>query len=397
MKWPAKRITESSPKSFGMYEKAAVLMAQGTDVIHLEVGRPSFDTPEHIKAATKQALDDGVVHYGDFRGALDFREALVTKLAQTNHIDVTPDEILVVNGLTHGAYAVCMAALNPGDEVIVLEPYYPQHINKIELAGAKVVSAPLNKAAGFAIERDAIEQHITKKTRMIALVNPANPTGRVFSQAELEILAELAIKYDLLVMSDEVYEKILYDGHQHISIASLPGMKARTLSLFAFTKVYAMDGWRLGYAVADSSFMDALLTITMNDVAHVNVFIQAGGLAAVSGSQQCVQAMVAEDHRRMLLTCSRLNAMPGIQCPQPEGTIYTFPDVSAFRQPSAELADEILEQTHVVVEAGTFYGASGEGHFRICFGAESYERIDEAMDRLEKFFLAKSNQHGHDI
>lgn len=393
MKWPAKRITDASPKSFGMYEKALSLMARGTDLIHLEVGRPGFDTPEHIKAATKQALDDGVVHYGDFRGDLDFREALVDKLMRANNIDVTPDEVLVVNGLTHGAYAVCMAALNPGDEVILLEPYYPQHINKIELAGAKVVSAPLNKAAGFTIERAAIEQAITAKTRMIALVNPANPTGRVFTRAELEILADLAIKHDLLVMSDEVYERILYDDHQHISIASLPGMKTRTISLFAFTKIYAMDGWRMGYAVADSSLMDALMTITMNDVAQVNVFIQAGGLAAVSGSQECVQEMVAEDRRRMLLTCARLNAIPGIICPEPEGTIYAFPDVSAFGQPSAELADEILEHTHVVVEAGAFYGAGGEGYLRICFGAEPYERINEAMDRLETFFIAKSNQH----
>lgn len=385
MKWPAARITNSSAKSFGMYEKAIPLMAQGIDLIHLEVGRPNFDTPQHIKAATKQALDNGIVHYGDFQGEPDLREALSDKLTRVNGIDATPDEILVVSGVTHGAYATCMAALDPGDEVIVLEPYYPQHINKIELAGGKVIPVPLDKASGFSLDGDAIKRCITPKTRMIALVNPANPTGRVFTLAELEMLAELVIKHDLLVMSDEVYEQILYEDHRHISIASLPGMKTRTVSLFAFTKAYAMDGWRMGYVVADSNLMAALLKITMNDIAHLNVFIQAGGLAAVSGSQQCVQNMLKEDHRRMTLACARLDAMPGVSCPQPEGTIYAFPDISLLGQSSAELANEILEKTHVVVEAGTFYGVSGEGHFRICFGAEPYERISEAMDRLEAF------------
>lgn len=393
MKWPATRISSSSPKNFGMYEKALPLMMQGIDLIHLEVGRPSFDTPEHIKTATKQALDYGMVHYGDFRGELDLREALALKLKKANGIDATPDEILVVNGLTHGAYATCMAALDPGDEVMVLEPYYPQHINKVELAGGKIVSAPLDKESGFRVDSQAIEQRITENTRMIALVNPANPTGRVFTLAELQALAKVAIKHDLLVMSDEVYEQILYGDNRHISIASLPGMKARTISLFAFTKAYAMDGWRMGYAVADHSLMAALLKITMNDVACPNTFIQAGALAAVSESQQCVADMVAEDRRRMTLVCARLNAMPGIRCPTPEGTIYAFPDISALRKPAAELADEILEKTHVVVEAGTFYGESGEGHLRICFGAESYARINEAMDRLEDFFCGSLRQN----
>lgn len=393
MKWPANRITDTSPKSFGMYEQALVLMERGFDIIHLEVGRPSFDTPEHIKTATKKALDEGRVHYGDFLGELDLREALSCKLSQTNNIDATPNEILLVNGLTHGAYATCMAAIDPGDEVIILEPYYPQHINKIELAGGKVVTAPLHKKSGFAIDKNAIERRITPNTKMIVLVNPANPTGRVFNISELEALAEIAIKHDLLIMSDEVYEHILYNKNKHISIASLPEMKGRTISLFAFTKAYAMDGWRMGYAVAAPHFIEGLLKITTNDVAHLNVFIQAGALAAVNESQQCLENMLAEDCRRMEMVCSRLNAMPGVRCPQPEGTIYVFPDVSALGQPTEELANEILAETHVAVESGIFYGPGGEGHLRICFGAESYERISEAMDRLEAFFIAKSNQH----
>ncbi|MCY4361770.1 MAG: pyridoxal phosphate-dependent aminotransferase [Gammaproteobacteria bacterium] len=391
MKWPAKRITESSTKSFGMYEKAIPMMEQGIDVIHLEVGMPSFDTPAHIKEAAKQALDDGEVHYSDFRGVQKFREALAEKVAERNHIPVDADEILVCSGLTHAAYAICMAAIDAGDEVIVLDPYYPQHVNKIELPGGKVVPVPLDKATNFSIDAQAIERAITPNTRMIALVNPANPTGRVFTYRELEALANVAIKHDLLVMADEVYEQITYDGSMHISIASLPGMKERTFTMFAFTKAYAMDGWRMGYIAADKKFMPAILKITMNDIAHLNTFIQEGGYAAIKGSQNCVREMVNEDKRRGDLVVRRMNAMPGVSCNAPEGTIYAFPDVSATGLPSQQIADELLEQAHVVVEAGTFYGDNGEGHLRICFGAEPIERIEEAMDRLENYFV-KNNR-----
>jgi len=386
MRWPAKRISESSEKSFGMYEKAAKLMAQGVDLIHLEVGRPSFDTPQHIKQATQKALDDGLVHYGNFFGELKFREALVAKLTRYNSIDVSSDEVLVTSGLTHGAFATCMAALDPGDEVILLEPYYPQHINKIELAGGKIVTAPLDSNNGFSIDPDAIKAKVNEKTRMIALVNPANPTGRAYRQDELQALADIAIEHDLLVMSDEVYEQILYDGNQHTSIASLPGMLERTVSLFAFTKGYAMDGWRMGYAVAPRRLLEAIMKITINDMAHVNVFIQEGGYAAISSSQDCVTQMVAEDKRRRDLVCSRLNAMPHITCEAPDATIYAFPDIRQSGYSSQALAEKILQDCQVVVEAGSFYGAAGEGYLRVCFGAEPYERIALAMDRLEQFF-----------
>ena len=385
MKWPANRISQSSPKSFGMYEKAMVLMAEGKDVIHLEVGRPNFDTPLHIKEATKKALDQGKVHYGEFAGEFKLREAIAGKLKSHNKLDASPDDILVTNGLTHGAYAVFMAALDEGDEVILLEPYYPQHINKIELAGGKVVTAPLDAGNGFTVDRGAIEARLTPRTRMICIVNPSNPTGRVFSREELEVIADLAIRHDLLVISDEVYEQITYDGHKHVSIASLDGMWDRTFSLFAYTKAFAMDGWRLGYVACKSDFMPALQKITINDVAHVNVFIQEGAYAAITGPQECLAEMLQEDDRRRRLVCRRLNEMKGIVCPAPQGTIYAFPDVSAIGKPSALLAEEILHATNVVTEAGSFYGESGEGHLRLCFGAEPYERLEDAMDRLQAY------------
>lgn len=385
MKWPAKRISESSAKSFGMYEKAVPMMAAGIDVIHLEVGRPCFDTPTHIKEATKKALDDGLVHYSDFQGVPHLREALAEKVRRFNKIDVDADEILVTNGLTHASYAALMASLDEGDEVILLEPYYPQHINKIEMAGGKIVYVPLDGDNNFSIRPDWIEEKITDKTRMIVIVNPANPTGRVFTQAELEGLAEVAIRHDLLVLSDEVYEYIIYDKRKHISIAALPGMKERTITMCAFTKAYAMDGWRLGYAIAPKALMPALLKITKNDVAHVNTFAQEGAYAAVTGPQDCLDEMLADDQMKRDLVCQRLNQMPGVVCPEPEGTIYAFPNISGTGRTAQQLADELLSEAHVVTEAGTFYGPGGEGHLRICFGAESYERIEEAMNRMSSY------------
>lgn len=386
MKWPSDRISKSSPKSFGMYEKARKLMDQGIDVIHLEVGMPSFDTPQHIKDGAIAALQGGLVHYGDFAGNAGLRRAIAKRLADHNAVNFSESEIVVTNGLTHASYAVMMAAIDPGDEVILLEPYYPQHVNKIELAGGKVVLAPLDKARNFAIDPQSIEARITPKTKMICLVNPANPTGRVYSREELQSLADIAIRHDLLVLSDEVYEQIVYDGAEHISIASLPGMRERTFSLFAFTKAYAMDGWRIGYIAADARYMPAILKITMNDVAHVNVFIQEGARAALEGPQDVIREMLDDDKRRRDLVVARMNQMSGVICATPEGTIYAYPDISATGKSSAKVAEEILEQCHVVTEAGSFYGAAGDGYLRICFGAEPYERIEEALNRMARYF-----------
>jgi aspartate aminotransferase len=382
MRWPAKRISESSKKSLGMYTEAMSLASGGIDIIHLEVGRPDADTPQHIKDATKDALDDGLVHYGHPAGNAVFRQSIAAKLAEYNAIFVEPDEIIVTNGLTHAAYITCMAALDPGDEVILLEPYYPQHINKIELAGAVVVTAPLDKSRNFRIDENAIRSKITPRTRMISLVNPVNPTGRVYSREELLSIVRIAEEYDLLVMSDEVYEQIVYDGRRHLSIASLPGMAQRTISHFAFTKVFAMDGWRLGYLAAARPYIDALMKVSLNDVTHVNVFIQEGGRAAITGPQDSRLQMLQEDCRRRDLVCARLNEIPGVHCPVPEGTIYAFPDISGLGISDVDLARGLLNDKHVAVEAGSFYGAAGKGHLRICFGSEPFERVEIAMNRI---------------
>ena len=382
----ARRISETSKKSFGMYARAAAMGAAGADLIHLELGKPIHDTPQHIKEATVAALREGKVHYGDLQGEPAFREALAEKLRRFNRIDASPDEVLVTNGLTQASFAAFMALVDPGDEVILLEPYYPQHVGKIELAGGTCVMVPLDAENGFSIRGDWIEAAVTPRTKMIVLVNPCNPTGRVYTSEELRAVARVAIAHDLFVMSDEVYEYITFDRAEHVSIASLPGMRERTVSMFAFTKAYAMDGWRLGYAAADASLIPALMKITANEVTHVNTFIQYGGLAAVREGEAAVEQMVADDRVKRDKVVQALNQMPGVRCALPEGTIYAFPDIRGTGRSSQALADALLDQARVVVEAGSFYGSAGEGHLRICFGSVTHDEIDEAMGRMSRFF-----------
>lgn len=382
----AKRITESSRKSFGMYARAAALGANAGDLIHMELGSPHSDTPRHIKQATVDALMSGDVHYSHFQGIPKLREALAVRLREKNDMDVSASDIVVTNGLTHGSFAAFMALLDPGDEAILLEPYYPQHIGKIELAGAKPILAPLDASDRFSIKAELIEPKITARTKVIVLINPCNPTGRVYSREELEVLADIARRHDLVVVSDEVYEEILFDGARHISIASLPGMKERTISMFAFTKSFAMDGWRLGYLAAPPHMIEGILKITTNDVTHVNTFVQAGALAAVSGPEEILAELVTEDKVKRDIVVSRLNQMSGVTCDWPEGTIYAFPKIAALGLKSQDMAERIMTETGVVVEAGSFYGAGGEGHLRVCFGSQSVARVNEAMDRLQRFF-----------
>lgn len=383
----ARRITRSSPKDYGMFARA---LKHDTDpsapMIHLELGRPVDDTPAHIKQATIDALRAGHVHYSDLQGLPELRVALAQRLGERNAMAVGPDQIIVTNGLTQASFAAFMALLDDGDEAILLAPYYPQHIGKIEMAGATPVIAPLDAASGFRIRRDLIEPHVTKRTRMIVLVNPCNPTGRVYGREELQDLANLAIAHDLTVVTDEVYESIVFDRAQHISIASLPGMAERTVTMQAFTKAYAMDGWRIGFLVAPPDYIPALLKITTTEVTHVNTFIQYGALAAVQGPPEVLAGMIAGDRARRDLVVSRLNQMPGVTCSLPEGTIYAFPDISGTGLTAQEAAERIMTQTGVVVEAGSFYGRQGEKHLRICFGAQSAEVLEEAMSRLQAFF-----------
>lgn len=384
MTFLAQRITHSPKKSYGMAGLAATLT--GKDYIHLELGRPSHDTPAFIKDATIKALLAGKVHYSDFRGEPELRNALARKLRSFNGIQTSAEQVLVTNGLTQASYAAFMTTVDPGDEVILLDPFYPQHVGKIALAGGTPVFAPLDAERNFSINPSLIEPHITERTKAIVIVNPCNPTGRVYTRQELEGLAELCVRHDLLVIADEVYEHITFDDHAHVSIASLSGMAERTISMFAFTKAYAMDGWRLGYVTASPELIDGMLKITTTEVTHVNTFIQDGALAAIVDGAAALKSMVDDDRYKRDLVVSALQRMRGVRCEMSEGTIYAFPDISATGRSSQDLADTLLHECRVVVEAGSFYGKAGEGHLRVCFGSQPLSRLEMAMQRMHKFF-----------
>jgi len=380
----ADRITSSAQKNYGMHAKAARLTDQ-RGLIHMELGQPAHDTPDYIKAATISAIAAGHVHYSDLPGIAPLREALAHKLRTVNGIAATAEDVVVTNGLTHASFAALLAIVNPGDEVILLDPAYPQHVGKIELAGGRAVAAPLDAENGFSIRAELIEAKVTARTKAIVLVNPSNPTGRVYRQDELEALAEIAIRRDLILIADEVYEYNVYGG-KHISIASLPGMAERTISLYAFTKSYAMDGWRIGYATAAPDILNAMLKITANDVTHVNTFVQHGALAAITGDPAVLLHMVDDERIKRDFLVEALNRMPGVVCPLSEGSIYTFPDIRGTGIDSQTLADRLLSEARVVVESGAFYGAAGEGYLRICFGSQTLPVIQEAVSRLDHFF-----------
>lgn len=384
MTFLAERVTASPEKSYGMAGRAAAL--SGDEFIHLELGRPCHDTPDCIKQATVRALLAGKVHYGDLRGEPQLRSALARKLQRFNRIEVSAEQVLVTNGLTQASFAAFMATVNPGDEVILLDPHYPQHVGKVALAGGIPVFAPLDAANGFSIDPRLIEARITDRTKAIVLVNPSNPTGRVYSRAELEGLAQLCIRHNLLVISDEVYEHITFDDHAHLSVGSLPGMQPRTISMFAFTKAYAMDGWRLGYVTASPELVEGLFKITTTEVTHVNRFIQDGALAAVVEGAGALREMLDDDRRKRDLVVAALARMRGVRCAMPQGTIYAFPDVSATGWSSQALADALMREHCVIVEAGSFYGRGGEGHLRVCFGSQSLSRLEEALGRMHTFF-----------
>ncbi len=369
-----------------MYEYTMNLQSSNANLIHLEIGRPSSDTPLHIKEAAKSALDAGVVHYGDLQGTLTLREALASRYQENNMLDIVADEILITSGATQGAFAAIAALINEGDDVIVLDPFYPQHNSKIEFFGGRVIPVALDRLNDFRLDVNSIENAITSATKMLILINPSNPIGKIFSRQELLELSQICIRHNLYVLADEVYEFNIYDQHQHISIASLPGMKERTITINAFTKAYSMDGWRIGYTVASEEIINNMKKITMNETTHPCVFAQEGALAAVTGSQQCVEDMVMNLCRNRNMLVERLNNLKGVKCKSPQATLYAFPDISELGISSDELAREILKETHVVVESGSFYGSAGEGHIRLCFGSESYERIEEAMDRLKEYF-----------
>lgn len=366
-----------------MMEKATRMQKNGEDVIHMEIGRPDFDTPEVIKQAANRALANGNVFYTSNYGTPELRQAIADKLKRDNNINYEAEEILVTIGVGEGTCAAVAAFTEPGDEILVPDPVWLNYIHVPHFFGAVPVSYKLREENDYQIDLDEIEGLITEKTKMLVINTPGNPTGVVQSMATLERLAEIAKKHDLIVVSDEIYEKLVYGEARHISIAALPGMKERTITLNGFSKCYSMTGWRLGYVAAPVEFIKAMVRVH----AYINTcapsFVQEAGITALEKAEPDVQEMVKEYQRRRDYIVSAINAIDGLSCKTPGGAFYIFVNIKRLGKTSAEMADYLLENAKIAAVPGSAFGPQGEGYIRLSYAC-SYERIVEAMERLKK-------------
>jgi aspartate/methionine/tyrosine aminotransferase len=370
--------------AFEAAARARALEATGRSVIHLEIGEPDFDTPANVREAAKTALDRGATHYPPFAGIPDLRAAIAEDSAARKGFPIEPSQVFVtVGGKGVMVYAI-LALVDPGDEVIVPDPGYPIYESLTRFVGGTPIPIPIRMENEFRLDVDELAALITPRTKLLVVNSPANPTGGVLTRSDIERIAELAIRHDLLVLADEIYARILYDGAEHVSLASLPGMADRTIVLDGFSKTYAMTGWRLGYAIVPTWLEKAYGTLIINTVSGATAFAQAGAVEALVGPQGEVEAMVTEFRARRDLIVDGLNEIPGVRCLRPHGAFYVFPDISATGLSGAELADRLLPETGVCVLAGTAFGQVGRDHIRISY-ANSRENLTEALGRLRAF------------
>ncbi|MFZ0380709.1 MAG: pyridoxal phosphate-dependent aminotransferase [Solirubrobacteraceae bacterium] len=372
--------TESA---FAVLARARELERQGRLVVHLEIGQPDFPTPEHIAEAGIAAIRRGETGYTPSAGIAEFREAIAGELARTREIPVTADRVLVANGAKLLLFMTVVATCGAGDEVIYPDPGFPIYESAIRWAGAMPVALPLPEELDFSFSLEDLADRLSARTKLVIVNSPNNPTGGVASRDDLRRAAELILDTPAWVLSDEVYRQIAY-GDEIASIAGVPGMLDRTVLLDGLSKTYAMTGWRCGYAAVPEPLVDPLTRLMTNSVSCVPGFVQAAGIAALTGPQDCVGAMVEEFAARRELIVAGLNALPGVSCLAPRGAFYVFPDVSETSIPSKELAGRLLEEAGVALLAGEDFGAHGEGHLRISY-ANSREQLELGLERIREF------------
>ena len=353
------------------------------DVVNLGIGQPDFDTPEYIINAAKQALDDGYTRYPPAKGFKDLRQAMARKLERENNIKADPDtDIFVAVGAMQAIFNTCLHLLNKGDEVIVIDPGY-DYYSQICLFGGVPVPVAARESNRFKVDPDDIKAAITDKTKLMIINTPSNPTGAILDEHILQDIAALAIKHDLIVLSDEPYEHILFDGLEHVSIGSFEGMAERTISAYTLSKSYAMTGWRVGYAVAPPPVIDEMEKLMEHMVSGVTAMAQRAALAAIEAPQDCVLDMVKTYDRRRQLVYEGLNAIDGIQCLKPESTFYAFPNISSFGLSSWDFAKYLVKEHKVAVVPGSIFGKGGEGYVRLSFAA-SREQLKEGIARIRR-------------
>lgn len=383
----AARVRTAAPSpTLAVSEGARRLRAQGVDVIDLGGGDPDFITPEHIRQAAIDAMNGGDTHYVSPSGTPALRAAIAAKLQRDNGITVDPNGgVLVTPGGKASLFMACLAYIDERVDVLIPEPYWVSYPAMVGLAGGHACGISLDPDANFHITEAALEAAVTQQSRVMIINTPGNPTGRVLRQDELAAIAAVAIRHDLLVFTDEMYEKIVFDGHRHMSIATLPGMAERTLTFNGFSKAYAMTGWRVGYVAGPNDLIRKIATVNSHSATCATSFVQAGAVAAYEGPQESIQVMVAQWDRRRKLVTAGFNSVRGMRVHPIEGAFYAFVDARETGLPTDELAKRILDDAHVAVVPGTAFGGSGEGHFRLSF-ATSDALLEDAIERVRGVF-----------
>ena len=372
--------------------KAAKLKADGVDVVSFGAGEPDFDTPDHIKAAARLALDKGVGKYTDVAGTLALRKAIAAELGRVHQMTLEPDQILVSCGAKHSLYNLFMALLDPGDEVLIPAPYWVSYPDMVMLAGGKPVILPTSAADDFAVTAEQVAAACTSRTRAIVLNNPSNPTGAVYTRAQIEALAKVVVDKDILVISDDIYRSLVYAGAEYVSIAALsPELAQRTILVDGVSKTYAMTGWRIGYTAGPVALIKAMSKIQGQSTSNPTHIAQVAALAALSGPQDCVETMRRAFDERRAEMVKLLRAIPGVTCREPKGAFYAFPDVSAYvgKAPpegkaiatDVELCEWLLDHGKVAVVPGSGFGAPG--FVRLSYAC-SMANIQDGVGRMAR-------------
>jgi aspartate aminotransferase len=380
----ASRVGQVTPSlTLAIDAKAKAMKAEGIDVCSFSAGEPDFDTPQHIKDAAKLALDQGKTKYGPAAGEAKLRDAIAKKLYHDNHLNYQPENIIVTNGGKHSLFNLMLALIEPGDEVIIPAPFWLSYPEMVKLSGGTPVIVDTSEANEYKITPEQLRQAITPQTKLFVLNSPSNPTGMVYTPDEIRALAQVIVESDILVVSDEIYEKILYDGAEHLSIGAVgEEIFKRTIISNGFAKAYSMTGWRIGYLAGPAELIKATITLQSHSTSNVCTFAQYGAIAALQGSQDCVQTMLDAFTERRQFMLERISAIPKLTCPKPNGAFYVFIDISKTGMTSIDFCKALLEQQEVAAVPGIAFGA--DQCIRLSY-ATDLTSIEKGLDRLDQF------------
>ena len=374
--------------AFEVLAKARRLESEGRDIIHLEIGEPDFDTPDNIIEAGTRALNGGHTHYGPSPGLTEVRERIAQEVSETRNISVTGENVVVTPGGKPIMFFTMLALVDEGDEVLYPNPGFPIYESMIRFVGGVPVPIKLLASRDFKVDVDEVAGQITPRTKLMIINSPNNPCGSLIERSDLEALADLVREYNIIVLSDEIYRRFLYEGESY-SVASSIGMRDRTIILDGFSKTYAMTGWRIGYGVMPLELVEPISRLSTNSVSCTASFTQMAVLEAMDGPQDDANNMVAEFKKRRDIIVNGLNEIPGIRCSMPKGAFYAFPNVEATGMTSREFADGILEEQGVACLAGESFGQYGNGCVRFSF-ANSSENLERALERIDRFVASKA-------